>query len=185
MSGYKQFDVCCITPSKGSIESSRFDASEWTEVDAVEQFCTDHQLSVSEVRIEPVDENGELIIELFHTGDSLYEDDCIPLGPMDINSPSVSCYDAVFNRLDGKPSMFDRPASVETAPQEQPAAVEFGKVTTWTLFDADGYIQKNGVDVQHYEDGTTRINASLHATDELTISANRIESHNAGWYLTR
>jgi hypothetical protein len=55
----------------------------------------------------------------------------------------------------------------------------------WTLFDAQGYITKNGVEVQHYPDGTTRINASLHATDDLVVSENRIESKKAGWYLER
>lgn len=55
----------------------------------------------------------------------------------------------------------------------------------WQLFDAQGYIVRNGVDVQHYEDGTTRINATLHRTDDLIVTDNRIESRNAGWYLIR
>jgi hypothetical protein len=57
------------------------------------------------------------------------------------------------------------------------------KITIWTLFDAQGYIVRNGVEVQHYEDGTTRINATLHVTDDLEISETQINSKNGGWYL--
>ena len=60
-----------------------------------------------------------------------------------------------------------------------------GKANVWTLFDAQGYITKNGVEVQQYDDGTTRINATLHATEDLEIGENRISSKKAGWYLVR
>lgn len=60
-----------------------------------------------------------------------------------------------------------------------------GKITIWTLFGDDGYITKNGVEVQHYDDGTTRLNSSVHITDELIITETRIESINGGWYLER
>lgn len=63
--------------------------------------------------------------------------------------------------------------------------IETGKITIWTLFDAQGYITNNGVEVEHYSDGTTRINATVHATDSLTVTESRIESHNGGWYLER
>jgi hypothetical protein len=55
----------------------------------------------------------------------------------------------------------------------------------WTLFDSQGYIVKNAVEVRHYEDGTTRINATLHETANLIILDSRIESKLAGWYLER
>lgn len=64
-------------------------------------------------------------------------------------------------------------------------AVEYNKETIWTLFNADGYIDKNGVEVEHYPHGITRINATQHATDELIITENRIETTKAGWYLER
>lgn len=63
--------------------------------------------------------------------------------------------------------------------------IEYNKQTIWTLFTADGYVDKHGVEVVHYEHGITRINASQHATDELIISDNRIETTKAGWYLAR
>ncbi len=63
--------------------------------------------------------------------------------------------------------------------------IEYNKETIWTLFNSDGYIEKNGVEVMHYPLGITRINATQHATDELIIYENRIETTKAGWYLER
>ena len=62
--------------------------------------------------------------------------------------------------------------------------ITFDTTTGWTLYDAQGYIQKNGCEVQHYEDGTTRINATLHRTcDFAEISDVRIDF--GSWYLER
>lgn len=58
----KKFTVSCTNPSKGSIESCTFDAAEWTVVDAVHEFCGSFFLERSEVEVEPLDENGKVIL---------------------------------------------------------------------------------------------------------------------------
>jgi hypothetical protein len=58
-----QFSVSCTNPSKGSIESCTFDSSEWPVIDAVEEFCREYSLEQSEVRVEPLNDDGEVITE--------------------------------------------------------------------------------------------------------------------------
>ena len=54
----------------------------------------------------------------------------------------------------------------------------------WTLFNARGYIEKHGCEIEHYADGTTRGNATLHATDEFaSITNKRVDF--GSWYLER
>ena len=62
------FQVVCTNPAKGSIESCRFDQSQWTVIDAVEGFCTDNGLSLSEVRVEPMDDTGEVVVKTIVEG---------------------------------------------------------------------------------------------------------------------
>jgi hypothetical protein len=49
------FLVVCTNPAKGSVEKCWFDDAEWTVDDAIEQFCTDHELDRSEVTAETED----------------------------------------------------------------------------------------------------------------------------------
>lgn len=59
-----------------------------------------------------------------------------------------------------------------------------GITNGWNLYDADGYVSKRGVEVEHYADGTTRINGTLHATDHFVkVSNTKIDS--GSWYLER
>jgi len=59
-----------------------------------------------------------------------------------------------------------------------------GITSGWTLFNAQGYIEKHGCEIEHYADGTTRVNATLHATDEFaSITDKRVDF--GSWYLER
>jgi len=58
-------------------------------------------------------------------------------------------------------------------------------MTHWTLCDAAGFIAQQDIDVETRDDGTTRIGATLHRTDDLVITDHRITSKNAGWSLER
>ena len=58
------FQVVCTNPAKGSIESCWFDQLEWTVIDAVEQFCSDYELELSECRVEPMDDSGEVVSKI-------------------------------------------------------------------------------------------------------------------------
>jgi len=59
-----------------------------------------------------------------------------------------------------------------------------GITSGWTLFNSQGYIEKNGCEVEHYIDGTTRVNGTLHATDDfLSITENRVDF--GSWYLEK
>ena len=57
------FTVVCTNPAKGSIESCTFDAAEWPVVDAVAEFCSEHSLGQDEVRVEPLNDEGEVMTE--------------------------------------------------------------------------------------------------------------------------
>ena len=58
----KGFQVVCTNPANVSIESCWFDQSEWTVIDAVEQFCSDYEIELSECRVEPMDDSGEVVV---------------------------------------------------------------------------------------------------------------------------
>ena len=57
------FRVSCTNPAKGSIESCTFDSVEWPVIDAVNEFCSEYDLERSEVEVEPLNSDGEVIIE--------------------------------------------------------------------------------------------------------------------------
>jgi len=48
----KSFDICCIDPARGSVESDCFLAAEWTVEDAVETFCSEYGLTHDQIRVE-------------------------------------------------------------------------------------------------------------------------------------
>jgi hypothetical protein len=66
------FSVVCTNPAKGSIESCWFDQSDWTVIDAVEQFCSDYELSLSEVRVEPMDDSEDVAVSSIVEGVEVY-----------------------------------------------------------------------------------------------------------------
>ena len=63
--------------------------------------------------------------------------------------------------------------------------LQYRKQTIWTLMKSDGYVDKHGVEVVHYEHGITRINSTQHITEDLVITDDKIQSKNGGWYLVR
>ena len=52
----KGFNVICTNPAKSAaIEACWFSCEDWTEADALQQFATDYELELSEVRIDTED----------------------------------------------------------------------------------------------------------------------------------
>jgi hypothetical protein len=62
------YTIVCTNQAKGSIESCTFDAAEWPVVDAVDEFCSEYSLGRSEVRVEPLNDDGEVITEKIVAG---------------------------------------------------------------------------------------------------------------------
>lgn len=56
------FRISCSNPAKGSIESCTFDVSEWPVVEAVDEFCSEYDLERSEIEVEPLNDEGEVIV---------------------------------------------------------------------------------------------------------------------------
>jgi hypothetical protein len=58
---------------------------------------------------------------------------------------------------------------------------------TYTIINADGFVERNAVEVEFYDDGTVRIGATLHSVDDLKLTEDgaTIKHLTSGSTLTR
>ena len=60
------FDIACIDPARGSVESDCFQIADWTIAEAVETFCSEYDLEPRQICVEwncDADDDSETDVE--------------------------------------------------------------------------------------------------------------------------